>query len=53
MEKEVLLKELKSLSRSQCSDYEITHSRADKLLIQYINDKEIEEAYNDVGKWYS
>ena len=53
MEKEVLLKELKSLSRSQCDDFETTHYRADKLLIQYINDKEIEEAYNNVGKWYS
>lgn len=53
MEKEVLIKKLKKLSSDKNGDYEITHYRADKLLIQYINDKEIEEAYDDVGKWYS
>ena len=53
MEKEVLIKKLKKLSSDKNGDYETTHYRADRLLIQYINDKEIEEAYDNVGKWYS
>ena len=51
--KEKLIKELKKLSRENNTDFEITHSRADKLLIKYINDKDVTEAYDDVGKWYA
>ena len=46
-----LLKKLRILA--QKSDYEIAHWKADELLIEYINDKEIEEAYDKVGKWYA
>ena len=46
-----LIKKLRVLA--QKSDYEIAHWKADELLIEYINDKEIEEAYDKVGKWYA
>lgn len=53
MTKDELIKELKKLSRDKNGDFESTHYRADRLLIKYINDKEIEDVYNDVGKWYA
>lgn len=46
-----LIKELKKLSKR--GDTEIAHSEADNLLIQYINDDEIEKAYEAVPKWYA
>lgn len=49
--KDELISMLKKLSESD--DYEVTHSLADDLIIRYINDEEIENAYNEVGKWYS
>ncbi len=55
MTKTTLLKELKKLESDINSgrDYESDHARADELLIQYINNKEIEIAYDKVGKWYA
>lgn len=35
------------------SDYEKSHGEADELLLRYINDEEIEEAYNALEKWYA
>ena len=34
-------------------DTEVGHAAADDALIEYINDLEIEEAYNDVPKWFA
>ena len=34
-------------------DPEFAHEEADKALIEFINDKEIEEAFNDMVKWYA
>lgn len=34
-------------------DAEDAHSDADTVLLEYINDKEIEAAWDDVPKWYS
>lgn len=53
MDKETLVKKLKRLSENVCGDFETSHYKADRLLIKYINDKEIEDAYDNVGKWYS
>ncbi len=54
--KEVLLKEklieyLKEL-KNHC-DTESAHIEADNLLLEYINDDEITEAFKDIDKWYA
>lgn len=49
--KEKAISLLKQLSES--NDFESTHELADQILVKFINDKEIETAYNNVGKWYS
>jgi len=51
MDKEELIKSLKELQNN--GDYEAAHSIADNLLLEFINDKEIEEEYDKIGKWYS
>lgn len=51
MSKEELIAELK-LCR-QDSDVEYAHIRADDLLIKFINDDEIEDAYNSIPKRYA
>lgn len=49
--KKELLSLLERLSESD--DYEVTHSLADDLIIKYINDEEIANAYHKIGKWYA
>lgn len=49
--KDDLLKELRELK--SLGDVEEAHVEADELVLKYINDKEIEEAYEGVPKWYS
>ena len=49
--KEELIKKLKELAKD--NDCEMTHAEADDLLLLYLNDEEIREAYENVGKWYS
>lgn len=34
-------------------DTENGHKEADALIIEFINDKEIEEVYDSVQKWYA
>ena len=34
-------------------DIEASHAEADELLLQYINDPEIEKAFEEVPKWYA
>jgi len=53
MDKDTLLKELDKLHCKKYEDFEEGHIKADELLIKYINDKDIEEAFENVGKWYS
>lgn len=53
MDRTELIKELKRLDKNIYDDIETAHYKADRLLIKYINDKEIEDAYDNVGKWYS
>ena len=50
MEKEELLKKLKKLYK--VTDPAKDHIEADKLLLEFINDKEVTEAYNAIYKWY-
>lgn len=51
--KKKLITELQKISRTENDDFEETHYKADMLLLQYINDEEITEAYENVGKWYA
>lgn len=51
MEKEVLIRLLKQLDNN--GDTESNHSSADSLLLHYINDDEITEAYTKIKKWYA
>ena len=34
-------------------DYERGHARADSLLLEFINDHDVTEAYDKIGKWYA
>ena len=47
-----LLSRLKELE-GDWGDPEASHAEADELLLNYINDSEIEEAFEEVPKWYS
>lgn len=49
--KEELIKRLKLLSES--NDIEYAHAEADSLLLKYINDQEIAEAYHAIDKVYA
>jgi hypothetical protein len=49
--REKLISRLKELGEESTS--EEGHGEADDLLIEYINDPEIKEAYENIGKWYA
>ncbi len=51
MTKEELVAKLKALSYNL--DLEDRHIEADRLLLEYINDKDIENAFNELSKWYA
>lgn len=46
-----VLMELRVLERE--SDFEDAHVRADRLLLELINDPEVSAAFEAVGKWYA
>ena len=52
MNKEELIEKLKDLDY-EWSDTEAVHYDADILLIDYINDEEVEKAYNRIPKRYA
>lgn len=52
MSKEELILKLKKLSK-ETFDTESIHFEADELLLKYINDNEISDAYNSINKWYA
>lgn len=51
MDKETLLKKLRDLDGA--ADPEHAHAEADKLLLEFINDEEITEAFNNLELWYA
>ncbi len=59
MTKEELIKELNELEEDPANcefgtiDCESTHKMADQLLLNYISDKDIEEAFDNLTKWYA
>jgi hypothetical protein len=48
--KEELIKQLKDL---EGGDQETSHIKADELLIEFINDPEVTDAFECIDKWYS
>lgn len=50
MTKEELVKKLKKLGKSR--DPEEAHVEADRLLIEFINDSDIEKSYQSIFKYY-
>lgn len=52
MSKDELLVKLKALHGDDL-DSEAAHIEADEWLLEYINDAEISEAYNEIEKWYA
>lgn len=51
MTKEELIKKLEELQKD--TDLERSHGEADDLLLEYINDNDIREAYDKLDKWYA
>jgi hypothetical protein len=49
MSKDELLEQLRELVNE--SDREMAHSKADDLLLEYIGDEEITEAFNSQEMW--
>lgn len=49
--REVLLIRLRELQKM--TDPEANHGYADELLLKYINDREITQAYDSIKKWYA
>jgi hypothetical protein len=55
MTKEELIAELNKIYDGQDSntDVEVDHMNADELLLKYINDDEVSDAFNAIYKWYA
>jgi hypothetical protein len=51
MSKEELLKKLKELATG--GDPEGAHADADRLLLDFINDPAVTEAFDAIDKWYA
>lgn len=51
MTKQELLEKLEELHDGW--DHEANHSIADKLLLEFINDPEVTEAFDKIEKWYA
>ena len=51
-----LVSELNKIAERQSlgdCDYEYHHAKADELLLDYINNEKVTEAFNKIEKWYS
>lgn len=53
MSKQELIDKLKGLMDKHDNDRETAHIAADELLLDWINDSEIREAYNSFEKWHA
>jgi hypothetical protein len=51
MTKDELVTKLKALSNN--FDIEDSHIKADQLLLEYINDKDVVNAFDEIEKWYA
>jgi hypothetical protein len=50
MDKSDLIEKLRELENN--ADPEIAHNEADRLLVEFIDDEEVEEAFDKIKKWY-
>ena len=53
MTKKELIEQLKELVESSWSNAENAHAAADKLLLEFVNDSEITEAFEQIEKYYA
>lgn len=44
---------IKLAEREKDDDAREAHIEADQAILDYLNDPEISEAYNKIGKWYA
>lgn len=51
MTKQELISELVELQSGKDEDIEMTHARADELLLGFINDPDVIRAYREIPKW--
>ena len=51
MTREQLIEQLHQLAKSY--DLEAAHMEADRLLLEYVNDPEIDAAFEAIEKWYA
>lgn len=52
MDKKELVEKLRSLQHTY-GDQEDSHLKADALLLEYIDDEHVKDAYDAIHKWYS
>lgn len=52
MTKQELKEKLETIAKLS-GDQEISHQEADKLLLEFIDDKEIEAEFIKIPKWYA
>jgi hypothetical protein len=53
MTKEELIEKLREIRAAHVGASEEGHYEADALLVEYINDPDITEAYNAIPKWFA
>ena len=55
MTKEELVRRLTEITEHQVSDYdpEYHHKRADNLILKYIGDPKVDDAFRAIEKWYA
>jgi hypothetical protein len=44
---------LRAINQREGVDQKLDHGDADDLLLEYINDGEVDEAYQAIEKWYA
>ena len=53
MTKQEIIEELIKLQELSIGDAEVVHSEADDLLLKYIGEEDITEAFNKIKRWYA
>ena len=53
MTKEELILRLEEIHKTDEEDKEISHRQADKALLDFIDDIEVNYAYDEIDKWYA
>ena len=53
MTKQEIIEELIKLEELSMDDAEVAHSEADNLLLKYIGEEDITEAFKKIKRWYA